>query len=199
MKTKLSLARALPLADKIKEALSPACEYIEEAGSVRRRKDPVGDIEMVAISKLCPDLEAQLSLFDDPPKMVSALDLLIDKLVSEKNHLKGGNRNGDLHKNFLVRFNDDGSEIGLDLFITTPEQWGYIFALRTGPSEFNRAWVTQQSKGGLLPDEYRFEGGWLIGPDGERIPTPNEKDFFDLIIGGMIPATDRDQWGKYYL
>ena len=32
MKTKLSLARALPLVEQIKDALSPACEHIEEAG-----------------------------------------------------------------------------------------------------------------------------------------------------------------------
>ena len=198
MKTNFSLVRALSLTYKIKEALSPACERIEIAGSVRRRKDPVGDIEIVAIPKLCPDLEAQMSFFDEPPKMVSALDMLIGKLVSEKNHFKWGNKNGDLHKNFRIEFNSDGSEIGLDLFITTPEQWGYIFALRTGPSEFNKAWVTQQYKGGLLRNEYRFEGGWLIGPDVTRIPTPNEKEFFDLIIGGMMPPEDRSQWQKYY-
>lgn len=198
MKTKLSLARALPLAAKIKDALSPACERIEEAGSLRRRKNPIGDIEMVAIPKMCPDLEGQLSLFGDPPKMVNMLDLLIGKLVSEKNHFTWGNKNGDLYKNFLIQFNSDGSRIGLDLFITTPEQWGYIFALRTGPAEFNRAWVTQQSKGGLLPDEYQFEGGWLRGPDGRRINTRNERDFFDLILGWMIPPEDRDQWQKHY-
>jgi DNA polymerase/3'-5' exonuclease PolX len=152
MKTKLKLAQAIPLAEKIKAALSPACERIEIAGSVRRRRPTVGDIEIVAIPKLRPDLGAQLSLFGEPSKMVSALDLLLNKMVSEKNHLTWGGKNGDLYKNFLVQFNSDGSEIGLDLFITTAAQWGYIFALRTGPGDFNKAWVTQKSKGGARWD-----------------------------------------------
>lgn len=197
MKTFLKLAQALPLAEKIKDTFSPGCEQIEVAGSGRRRQAIVGDIELVAIPKLCPSLEVQLSLFGEPSKLVSALDLLIGKLINEKPHFKRGTKNGPAYKNFLVNFNSAGSDIGLDLFITTKEQWGYIFALRTGPSEFNRAWVTQKSKGGLLPDEFHFEGGWLVGPDGTRIPTPNENNVFDL-IGGTIPAVDRDQWRKYY-
>lgn len=196
MKTKLKLAQALPLAEKIKAALSPACERIEIAGSIRRRTDIVGDIEIVAIPKLCPDLEAQLSLFGEPPTLLSALDMLTEKMVAKKNHFKWGRKNGDLYKNFLIQFNSDGSEIGLDLFLTTEEQWGYIYALRTGPGDFNRAWVTQKNKGGLLPNEYRFDRGWLWR-SGQRIDTPEEKDIFDL-IGGMIPATDRDQWRKHF-
>jgi DNA polymerase/3'-5' exonuclease PolX len=195
VKTKLKLAQALPLSEKIRDALSPACERIEIAGSIRRRKPTVGDIEIVAIPKLCSALEAQLSLFGEPPKMVSALDLLLDNLVRSKDNFHRGDKDGDLYQNFLIEI-DEESEIGLDLFLTTPDQWGYIYALRTGPGDFNRAWVTQKSKGGLLPDEYHFEGGWLH-KDGQRIPTPDESDIFDL-FGGIIPATDRDQWRKYY-
>lgn len=197
MKTKLKLSQALPLAEKIKDALSPACERIEIAGSIRRRKATVGDIEIVAIPQLIPDMEAQLSLFGEPAMKVSALDMLIERLVYDKPHFKGGTKNGENYKNFLVNFNSDGSEIGLDLFISAPDNWGYIFALRTGPGDFNKAWVTQQRKGGLLPDEFHFNGGWLIGPDGSRIPTPEEEDVFAL-VGGSIAATDRDQWKQYY-
>jgi DNA polymerase/3'-5' exonuclease PolX len=198
MKAKLNLSQALPLAEKIKTTLSPACDRIEIAGSIRRRAPIVGDIEIVAIPKMCPDLEAQPSLFGEPQKMVSALDPLLEKLVSEKPHFKWGSKNGELYKNFRVQFNSDGAEIALDLFITTPPQWGYIFALRTGPGDFNKAWVTQQSKGGLLPDEYRFEGGWLVGPDGQRIPTPEEIDIFGLLGEGQIMAPEnRDNWRCY--
>jgi DNA polymerase/3'-5' exonuclease PolX len=196
MKTKLKLAQALPLAKKIKAALSPACERIEIAGSIRRRRATVGDIEIVAIPKLCPDLEAQLSLFGDPPKMVSALDLLLSNLVREKDNFRHNNKDGDLYKNFFVMFDEDGSEIGLDLFLTTPDQWGYIMALRTGPGDFNKAWVTQKSKGGLLPDNCYFKGGWLCDELGQRA-TPEESDIFEL-IGGTIPAAERDQWRRFY-
>lgn len=194
MKIEMPLHQARRLADSVLASLSPACERIEIAGSVRRKKPTIGDIEIVVIPSLCPDLEAQLSLFGDPPKMVSALDLLLDNLVRHKDHFRRGDKNGPLFKNFLVEFNRDGSEIGLDLFLTTPEQWGYILALRTGPGDFNQAWVTQKSKGGLLPDEYNFSGGWLYRR-GKRIPTPEESDVFRLIGDGkVIPPEQRDNW-----
>jgi DNA polymerase/3'-5' exonuclease PolX len=196
MKIKLKLSRAHSLAEKIKNALAPACERIEIAGSIRRRKPTVGDVEIVAIPKFMPDMEAQLSLFGDPPMMVSALDLLLDNLVRNKDNFCRGDKDGELYKNFLVQIDEDGSEVGLDLFLTTKEQWGYILALRTGPGDFNKVWVTQKSKGGLLPDDLYFEGGWLCDELGQQA-TPEECDVFDL-IGGTIPATDRDQWRKYY-
>lgn len=199
MKTKLTLTQALPLAEKIEAVLSPACERIRIAGSIRRRKPTVGDIEIVAIPKLIPDMLVQLSLFDETPKMVSALDLLLEKLIGDKANFKRGKRNGDLYKNFLIEFDGGESEIGLDLFLTTPEQWGYILALRTGPGDFNRAWVTQKSKGGLLEDGYFFAGGWLH-VDGRKIDTRSEGDVFTCIGDGTIwlDPDKRDQWQQYY-
>ena len=196
MKIKLSLARALPLAEKIKDAFSPACERIEIAGSIRRKKAMVGDIEILAIPKSVPAFLVQLCFFGGPVKSVSALDPLISEFMQRNDNFKCGNKNGDLYKNFLIEIDEDGSEVGLDLFITTADQWGYIFALRTGPSDFNKAWVTQKSKGGLLPDNFYFQGGWLYDGLGKR-PTPEEADIFRL-IGGPIPATDRDEWRRYY-
>ncbi len=197
MKIELDIAQALPLAQKIKSALSPGCERIEVAGSVRRRKPTVGDIEIVAIPRLCPDLEAQLSLFGEPTKMVSALDLLIKKLLRDKDNFRRGDKNGQLQKQFYITIDpQDETEVMLELWLTTPAQWGYILALRTGPAEFNQAWVTQKNKGGLLPNEYRFDGGWLWR-SGKRMDTPEERDVF-VLIGGLIPATDRDQWKRYY-
>ena len=199
MKIKMTLGQAEPLANKIVTALAPGCERIQIAGSVRRQRPLVGDIEIVAIPRLIPELPAQLSILGEPPQMVSALDILLGKLVNEKPHFRRGTKNGPLFKNFLIEFDSDGSEIGLDLFLTTPEQWGYILALRTGPGDFNQAWVTQKSKGGLLPNEYRFNDGWLY-KSGQRVPTPTEDDIFSLIgDGATLPPEERDNWRRHYL
>lgn len=196
MKTNLKLSQALSLAEKIKDAFRPACERIETAGSVRRRKSIVGDVEIVAIPKFIPDMETQLSLFGYPPKLVSALDMLLERLTRDKPNFRRGDKNGDYMKNFLLEYDNGEAVIPVELYLCSPENWGYILALRTGPSDFNRTWVTQQRKGGLLPNRYSFSGGWLH-KDGRVVPTPEEEDIFSL-IGGAISATDRDQWQKYY-
>lgn len=199
MKIKLPLSKAAPLAEKIMGALEPDCERIEIAGSIRRQRPTVGDIEIVAVPQIIPDLAAQLSLLGDPPKLVSALDMLLENMLEEKENFSRGDKNGELYKSFLVEIDSDGSKVGLDLFLTTKKQWGYILALRTGPGSFNKAWVTQKGKGGLLPDGYRFAGGWLHGPDGERIETPEEYDIFALIGDGRyLPPESRDNWRDYY-
>ena len=46
-KTRVPLARAQVVAAEVVALLAPACERIEIAGSVRREKTDVGDIEIV--------------------------------------------------------------------------------------------------------------------------------------------------------
>lgn len=184
-KTKLPLQTAEALAQKIKESLSPGCKRIEIAGSIRRKKAQVGDIEIVAIPEMIPAPCAQLSLMGDEPEVVSKLDQVIEALLEEKPHFTRGSKNGPHNKNFVIT-SPEGGSIQLDLFITTPEQWGYIFALRTGSKEFNQRWINSQTKGSLLPAGYSFSGGWLW-QNGQRIETPEETDIFNLIGGWIEP------------
>ena len=77
-----------------------------------------------------------------------------------------------------------------------------IFAIRTGPGDFNRLLVTSQRFGGACPKDRKVAGGrvWFIDPgredlarmaaskfakraergeiDASLIPTPTEEDFF---------------------
>jgi DNA polymerase/3'-5' exonuclease PolX len=45
------IAQATVIAERVKAELAPYCERIEIAGSVRRRKPQVKDIELVAIPR----------------------------------------------------------------------------------------------------------------------------------------------------
>lgn len=153
---KLPLAKAQDLTRRIIEPLSPGCERIEPAGSVRRKKAEVGDLEIVCLAK--PNL-----------------DFVINGLV-ESGRLLRGDKNGPRYKNFVIP--STGSK--LDLFITTPETWGAVFTIRTGSAEFSNKLVTQRYKGGWLPDDLTFEEG-RIKKDGQLLPTPEEKDVFALL------------------
>lgn len=168
---KISLAQAESLAERIKEELAPACVRIEIAGSVRRRKPQVGDIEIVCI----PILSGPLNLFGEmADPQPAALTVVLNDLISQ-GRLGPPILDGPKWKQFLIP--SAPGEIKLDLFITTAESWGTIFTIRTGGSVFSRQLVTKQAKGGFLPDDMLFANGRLWR-NGKALATPEEADVF---------------------
>lgn len=145
-KIKLPLAQAIKLTDKILAAIEPGCIRCEPAGSVRRCRPEVGDIEIVCIPRQTVDL------FGNP--VGSLLDMVLANLVNEGRLIRG-DKNGVKYKNFLIPTVPD---LKLDLFITSLECWGVNFTIRTGPAEFSHRLVTQKSKGGLLPSDLSVSG-----------------------------------------
>jgi len=146
MKTPIRLSRATNLATKIENAISLSCHEIKVVGSVRRQREQVGDIEFVCIPRLCPERGAQLSLLGDEPVMVSELDLLIPQLLKDKPDLsliQNGPKQKTLQLEYYDGFDLTVKEVQIELYITTLDQWGYIVAMRTGPSDFSKAFVTQ--------------------------------------------------------
>ena len=166
---------ALPLAQQLLELLHPECQRIEIAGSVRRQKPDVGDIELVAIPKMVPSGD----LFGTPVSALSGYDFTRLGKV-----LKHGQRYVQiaLHQ-----------QINLDLFLVLPPAtWGVIFTLRTGPDTFSRSCVTPRSKRGLLPSYLQVKDGAVRhASTGEVIPTPEEKDFFRVLEMQWIPPDKR--------
>ena len=59
-KPRVPLALAVAIAEEVRALLAPACERLEVAGSIRRRRPDVGDVELVAVPKTAP---ARLDLF----------------------------------------------------------------------------------------------------------------------------------------
>jgi len=180
MKQKLTYKQAHSLALRIKAVLAPACERIEIAGSIRRKKQEIGDIELVAIPKLNNDL---FGLNHDLP---TKLDDLLTDLVLNQQRLKPGKKNGTKAKQFII----PASNTQVDLFLPTIETWPIIYSIRTGSAEFSKRLVTQVSKGGLLFDEYRISGGRVWLPDNTPIPIEDEREFFSkfLMCGWLDPV-----------
>jgi len=125
----IPLLRARSLAGRIKTILESACEEIEMAGDLARRHHviiEISKIEMAIVPRLCPEIGAQLSLFEgEPEQPISALDLLLNKLIRDKDNLRldKDKENSASKKSFLVRIDEDGAEIPLVLHLATPEQW----------------------------------------------------------------------------
>ena len=179
MKTKLSYSIALALAQTVLIDLAPACQRIEIAGSLRRKKAEIGDIEIVCIPEL-PKLN-QMNWFGD---ISGGLDELLDSLVERRRWKRV--KNGPLYKQF------DIGPTTLDLFITTPEKWGMIFCLRSGPADFSHRLVTPRRAGGLCPAYLRVKDG-RVWNNGTALPTPEEADVFRALGLDWIEPEKREK------
>lgn len=159
MKTKRPYDEALAIANDLLTLLRPACERIEIAGSLRRKKAEIGDIEVVAI----PKTRAVKDLFDNEIARVSLVDLTLEDMAFTKN--------GDKYKQF------EYGGMTVDLFLATPETWGVIYVIRTGNAEFSHWLVTPHYAGGAMPGTMRCQDGRLW-KSGAVLNTPEEADVF---------------------
>lgn len=176
-KTKLSYSQALPLAEKIVRELKPVCARIEIAGSLRRLRDEVGDIEIV-----CIPLQ-QVDLFGNPG--ASLLDPHLEILAQQGRIIKSEGENkrwGEKWKSFHPAAMP---ELKVDLFITTALEWGYTFTIRTGGKDFSHKCVTPKQQGGYLPGHLRV-GGCRLWEGDTALETPEERDFLEALGVGWI-------------
>lgn len=148
---------ALKIALRVVELLSPHCYRIEIAGSLRRQKQMVKDIEIVCIPK-----PYQTGLFSDGLALV----------VNEWRKVKG-----DLDYEFskyTQRILPEG--IKLDLFFAVPENWGSILLIRTGDWEFSKHFM-----GFIMPQRGYKQTDGYVWLNGGKIAVREEKELFDLM------------------
>lgn len=179
MKHKLPHNEVLPIAELIRKELEPHCVRIEILGSLRRGKEMVGDVELLAI----PKGVHQLSLFDNSRTSIAVNKELID--VFKKYWVfKGGLEKEGRMVQFI-----GPADVPFDLFIAGHENFGYQKVIRTGPFEHNVGFVIPLLKqnGFVLREAH-------IWKDGSIIPIPEEEDLYNLIGMKVIPPADR----KYF-
>lgn len=167
---RLTLDVAREAADRLVELLSPACERIVIAGSIRREKpDGIKDIELVAIPRFETDL---LGEHDVTRTFLDARIAEIGGLVPRA--MTGGSfRMGPRYK--AMQFLWNGVLAPVDLFLVLPPaEWGAILAIRTGPSTYSQRLVTSARRLGR-----HVARGRVLTRDDEIISTPTERDFFE--------------------
>lgn len=171
---------ALPLAQKVLNHILPAMERVEIAGSVRRKKETVGDIEIVGTP--------------------SGRESLISLLKDIGQHIKPGVPGvipwvPKMDAKYLrVRLTE---EINLDLFLSNPDNFGGLFLMRTGSG----SGPDGNSFNGFTPGIFsRFKkisgGGRMMNvmptlPTGEQLPVPEEIDFFNILEMNFVPPEER--------
>lgn len=101
----MELAKAQRIAESIVDLLKPSCDRIEIAGSIRRRKPTVHDIDIVCIPHSTGQLSSSL-------RTLGSVRLAGAKIIRVAMGFSKG--------------------IDLDLYIATPEIWATLLLIRTG-------------------------------------------------------------------
>lgn len=167
---------AWPSARRLRELLYPTDERWTIAGSLRRARPDVGDIEHVVIPgtntlRVMDGLVDPGGLFADPSQP-------LQKAVKSDGSTRWGNRYR------AVVFQGREHEI----FFTTPERSGATLAIRTGPPSLSRHCVTVCRDRGLECKD----GGLRYIRDGSVYATPEEEDFFRACGVEYVPPEERD-------
>jgi DNA polymerase/3'-5' exonuclease PolX len=163
----MKLQEAKSIAESVKELLAPHCLRVEIGGSIRRDKPEVKDVEIICVPK-----PYEVGLF------TSGIATVVDEWKFLLGHLGPNCR-------YAKRQLPQG--INLDLFIAREDNFGLIYLIRTGSSEWNiKTMIPQLKRHG-----YYMEDGKLWANGGVQIRTERESDLFKYAGLNFVPPKER--------
>jgi DNA polymerase/3'-5' exonuclease PolX len=167
------LAILRDVAGQVKDLLSPACDRIEVAGSIRRGKPRVRDIDLVAIPR---HLRTDIG---NPVWRMEFVDAV-----------RGCDRwtiHSSLHntsRSVKLRSVAD-PRLKIELWLAPPERFGWIHLLRTGDHEFTHELVARAPMRGV-----KFADGEVLVNHAVRA-CPDESDVFAAVGLPFIEPHER--------
>lgn len=191
------LGLAQTLGGHLVKMLEPSTKKVMIVGSVRRMKQMVGDVEIVALAQ-----ETTLSdLFGHQITVErTSIDEALDHLADQdyQGWRVDPRLNGRLHK----RLRHIHTGLTADLYLTLDSRgWGPLVAVRTGPRDFSKLVVTTARGLG-----WHFADGFLLhghlkgrrpcsdGPACTRIiPLYQEADVFQTLSLTMLSPEERER------
>ena len=180
-KARIPLGDAVKYAERFCKLIEPYTEKFEIAGSVRRLCDTVGDVELVCL--------------DNPLNSMENLFV--------KGEFLGLTMNGKRLKRFIY----PKKNLQIELYITSPEDYGRILAIRTGSScysryqlatTWNRKGFCGTSEGLRKKKECNHKGKkWELkseikGSEWKPPPFITEYDFFNFLELDWVPPQNRN-------
>jgi DNA polymerase (family 10) len=180
----VKLEEAQVLAEQVRVTLEPLCERVVIAGSIRRQKPEVNDIDLVTLPKCAErssfldcnykvrvsETEVWLTLF---PSVLKKWGLKVDALGPE-----------------LLRFSriEDGFQV--DVYRARPETWGVILLVRTGSKQHNVKLCSLARSKGLMLSAAKG----VIADDGcgEVVASWTEEEIFAALGLAFVAPKDRE-------
>lgn len=168
----------------IVEQLESVCEKIVVAGSIRRRRPFVKDIEIVCVPKLVwstnlLDEKKSESVFEMLMEWLLICDYQVDgQVVKGGVFAKRSGMDGRFTyglKNKLLIHRPTG--VAVDLFTADEENWGMSLLVRTGSADFNKAVMARFRRLGMRGHAY----GGVTDARGKTVECPEEEEVFQLL------------------
>jgi len=168
----MNLTEAKPMAEKIAEQLAPLCERIEIAGSIRRGRPWVNDLDLVILPKggrpdaIKARCEQKCTIVTDGPQ------------------------------NYIVRLNT-GVQLDIffarpaykDLLQTIPGNFGTLLVCRTGSREHNIYLVEHAKRLGMVWKPYQG----VFDCEGYAVAAEDEAGIFRALQLDFIPPEKRER------
>lgn len=182
-KKKFPREKALSVANELLATLAPFCERIAIAGSLRRGKAEVGDIELLYI----PRIESrQADFFSSAPANLAAekIGQLLSSQILTKRPSKTGVFTWGENNKLGIHV---PSGVPVDLFQTTADNWWVSLVIRTGSKDTNLALTTGAQRQHARLNAY---GSGVTWSDGTQTPATSERHVFELC---GVPYLEPDQ------
>ena len=160
-------SEANAIAEDLVNQLRPHCSKIDIAGSIRRGRSTIGDIEIV-----CLPLP-----YEATPLFRSGIALVVEQFEKVK---------GELPCRYTQRILPSGMK--LDLFMPDPAGYGLQLAIRTGSAE----WSHKRLATAWVRAGFKSEGGLLRDQAGRVLPCRTERELFDRIGLRWVDPADRE-------
>jgi len=161
----VKLPRAQATAKQFIELISPHCEWVAVGGSVRRQRNEVKDIEIIATPT---------------PALLPFLDQLVQAGKLKKADYGGRTRWGQKYRGMVFM------EAKCELFLCDRLNRGWIYYLRTGPANLNKMLMLKLAR----QAPFRFSGGYGWYQD-RKLVIATEESFFDLLGIAYVPPHER--------
>lgn len=167
----MRLAEARHVAEKVMRAVTPFCSQAVIAGSIRREKPEVGDIEIVAVpgNSEFSENKAKLLIYD-----------LLDRMATRVKGQPDGK---------YIQWRLWQPPVMLDLFYATTDNFGLQLAIRTGSSKYSHYVLAS----GWKRKGFTSSEGVLYDREGNPTFIRTEKELYDLIGKPWEQPRDRDE------
>lgn len=167
--------QAMEVAQELWVDLWHFADQVEIAGSLRRLKEEVGDIEIIYIPKL---KNRQMASVTDEWIAELLVNGVLKKRPNKRGHFTWGQKNKlALHH----------SGIPVDLFAATETNWWNYLVCRTGPAESNMRIASAAIRKGWKWNPY----GAGFTRDGVEYVVKSERDVFDFVELPYLEPWDR--------